>query len=141
MDIYFHAEDIELPDIDFETIKKWVGTTIESEDKIGGDINFIFCSNNYLLEINREYLKHDYFTDIITFDYSDEETISGDVFISTETVMQNAKEYNQTFDKELNRICIHGILHLLGYKDKSADEKTTMTQKEDQYLRLFEQNK
>ncbi len=107
---------------------------ISNEQHTTGDINYIFCSDARLLSINKQFLKHDYFTDVITFDYCKNSTISGDVFISTDRVRENAEKFNVDFAVELNRIMIHGLLHLLGYKDKSPSKKKIMTHMEDFYL-------
>lgn len=115
----------------------WIKTTIISEEKIAGDISFIFCSDAYLLEVNKQYLDHDYFTDIITFDYVEGGIISGDIFISCDRVKENAVEFKTGFDNELSRIIIHGVLHLLGYKDKNKKDKLLMTEKEDFYLKVL----
>lgn len=116
-------------------IKKWIKATIEKEGFCLQELNFIFCSDEYLLGINQQYLNHDTYTDIITFDNSDEDKlIVSDIFISIERVKENAKSFkNNDFD-EVCRIMIHGTLHLLGYKDKGKTAKTLMTQKEDEYL-------
>lgn len=106
----------------------------ESEVRKLGDINVIFCSDNYLLDINIKYLHHDYFTDIITFDYSEGKTISGDLFISVDSVKENAIFYNTEFDEELNRVLVHGVLHLIGYDDHTEEEIATMRSKENYYL-------
>ena len=117
-----------------EKTNEWIEKIIQSEKKEAGDISFIFCSDHYLLGINKEFLNHDYFTDVITFDYVEGDKISGDIFISIDRVKENAETFNVTYKNELNRVMIHGILHLLGYKDKSVQEKQLMTQKEDEYL-------
>ena len=116
---------------------QWIKNTIEEEGKKAGDISFVFCSDDYLLEINKQYLNHDYYTDIITFDYVDDEIISGDIFVSIDRVEENADKFGVTFENELNRILIHGVLHLVGYKDKEKAEKELMTSKEDFYLRKY----
>ena len=117
-----------------QNIDRWIENTILSEKKKAGEISFIFCSDDYLLEINKEHLNHDYYTDVITFDYVVDDEISGDIFISIDRIKENAKEFTVSFTDELNRIMIHGVLHLLGYKDKEKDEKELMTKKEDEYL-------
>jgi rRNA maturation RNase YbeY len=94
----------------------------------------IFCSDEYLLDVNKKYLNHDYYTDIITFDYVEDKIISGDIFISSDRVRENANQFNVSFEMELFRIIIHGILHLLGYKDKTKKDKSLMTEKENFYL-------
>jgi len=135
--ILFHQEDILFRLKNIKKIKSWIEKTIIQEKGILGDLNFIFCTDNYLHKINLEYLHHDTFTDIITFDYTQGKRISGDIFISIERVRENAKKFNQTIDNELNRVLIHGVLHLMGYKDKTPKEKETMRAKEDFYLTLF----
>ncbi|RDC56807.1 rRNA maturation RNase YbeY [Pedobacter chinensis] len=116
-------------------IKKWIKATIEKEGFELQELNFIFCSDEYLLGINQQYLNHDTYTDIITFDNSDEEKqIVSDIFISIERVKENAKTFKTNDFDEVCRIMIHGTLHLLGYKDKDKAAKTLMTQKEDEYL-------
>jgi len=136
MSIKYFNEDVPLPKKKRRT-SNWIKETILLEEKIVGDVSFIFCSDNYLLEVNKKYLTHDYYTDIITFDYVEGELISGDIFISTDRVIENAKEFSTTMENELNRILIHGILHLLGYKDKIKKDKELMTFKEDYYLNVL----
>tara|TARA_R110002050_G_scaffold79631_4_gene170182 strand:- start:24084 stop:24497 length:414 start_codon:yes stop_codon:yes gene_type:complete len=132
--INFYFEEIEEFQLDLPKSKKWIKNTISKEGSQPGDITFIFCSDDYLLEINRQYLDHDYYTDIITFDYVEGDLISGDIFISVDRVRENAATFGVSFLNELNRIVIHGVLHLLGYKDKEPEEKELMTTKEDTYL-------
>ena len=103
-----------------------------------GDISIIFCSDPYILDINIRYLHHDYFTDIITFDYTEGDRLSGDLFISLDTVRANADEYGSDFETELNRVMVHGVLHLIGYDDHSSADKKLMREKEDYYLSLRE---
>ena len=130
---YFH-EDVPMPGIKRRLASNWIKSVITEEGNTMGEISFIFCSDNYLLEVNKEYLNHDYFTDIITFDYVEGKLVSGDIFISTDRVKANASEFKTTFVNEIHRILIHGILHLLGYKDKIKKDKVLMTEKEDYYL-------
>jgi len=118
-------------------IKAWLQSLATLENKGVGEIAFIFCSDDELLQINQQYLKHDYYTDVITFDYSENTDVSGDIFISVDTVRANAKKYNQSFDEELRRVMAHGVLHLCGYKDKTSAQKKTMREKEDFYLSKF----
>jgi probable rRNA maturation factor len=99
-----------------------------------GDINYVFCNDEFLLEINRSYLDHDYYTDVITFDYSEGSCLSGDVFVSIDRVMENAGDFNVSFLSELSRVIVHGVLHLAGYKDKHKDDEQLMRSKEDYYL-------
>ena len=117
-------------------VKIWVKETITKEGKVPKDINFIFCDDRFLHEKNKSSLGHDSFTDIITFDYSEKDLISGDIFISIDRVKENASLFNTSFENECSRVIIHGILHLLGYKDKSEKEKGIIRAKEDFYLSL-----
>jgi len=135
--IIFHQEDISFRLKNIKKIKSWIEKSIALERGIVGDLNYIFCSDTYLHKINLEYLKHDTLTDIITFDYSEKKQISGDIFISIDRIKENAPKFNQSTDIELNRVLIHGVLHLLGYKDKTPKEKETMRAKEDFYLTLL----
>ena len=116
-------------------IRTWIKNTIEAEGYVLEELNFIFCSDEYLLAINQQYLQHDTYTDVITFDNSEVlKTIVGDIFISIERIQENARNYKGKTADELCRVMIHGTLHLLGYKDKGKTAKTLMTQKEDHYL-------
>jgi len=117
-------------------ISKWIEFVIHQEDSQLGEINYIFCDDSYLLEINIKELKHNTLTDVISFDYTVGDIISGDIFISTERVKENADEFNNIFKDELHRVIIHGVLHYCGYKDKTDDEKKEMRSKEDYYLSL-----
>lgn len=112
-----------------------LNSLIKNELKETGDISVIFCSDEYLLEMNKEYLEHDYYTDIITFDYVERECISGDLFISLNRVVENAEKFDSMLLKELYRVVFHGILHLVGYNDKTNEEKREMREKEDYYLK------
>ncbi len=118
---------------------RWLRLVAESEIRRIGDVNIIFCSDNYLLDVNRRFLGHDYFTDIITFDYCEGDKLSGDLFISIDTVRDNAVEYGaESFEQELARVMVHGILHLIGYDDHTPEEQKTMRAKENYYLSLRE---
>ena len=117
---------------------RWLKMVAESEIKRLGDISIIFCSDNYILDVNMKYLQHDYFTDIITFDYCEGSRLSGDLFISVDSVKENSVFYGTEFSEELNRVIVHGLLHLIGYDDHSDEEKKTMRAKEDYYLSLRE---
>lgn len=115
---------------------RWLKMVAESEIKRVGDISIIFCSDNYILDVNLKYLQHDYFTDIITFDYCEGPKLSGDLFISVDSVRENAIYYGAEFEEELNRVIVHGLLHLIGYDDHTAEEQKVMRSKEDYYLGL-----
>lgn len=134
--ISFNYEtDFELSD---ETaISDWLSQVILSESKKEGDINYVFCDDEYLYKINVEYLDHDTLTDIISFDYSIGNELHGDIFVSVERVADNAKDYEVTFDEELKRVLVHGILHYAGYKDKSEDDELKMRQKEEEKMAMF----
>jgi rRNA maturation RNase YbeY len=135
--INFFNEDISYKLHQKLRLKNWIRQTIETEGQKLKEINFIFCSDIYLLEINQQFLKHSTYTDIITFDNSEKPGyIIADIFISVERVLENAKKYNKHADDELHRVLIHGTLHLLGYKDKPKTNKILMTAMEDKYLNL-----
>lgn len=134
MSINFFAEGIEFMPENQSEIRKWVSSVISDKKKTPGTINYIFCSNDYLLGINLKYLNHDTYTDIITFDYSSGKVISGDIFISVDMVSENAIKFNQPFSEELNRVLVHGILHLCGQKDKTDEESIRMRSEEEHYL-------
>lgn len=135
--ISFHNEDIVFSLGEKMLYKKWIKEIILSEGKKLGDISYIFCSDAYLLEVNKQYLQHDYYTDIITFDYTEGDVLSGDLFISVERVKEYASENNIAFTFEMQRVVIHGVLHLLGYKDKQKDDEKTMRKMEETALKIF----
>ena len=134
--ILFHYEtDFLLENED--TYQSWIETVVQSEQKIVGEINYIFCDDDYLHNINVKYLNHNTLTDIISFDYSEFNTISGDIFISIDRVLENAQNFNIDFHQELLRVMAHGILHYCGYKDKSESEVSLMREKENEKIELF----
>lgn len=162
--ISFNNEDVQFNLKNKTKLKSWIVSTIEKKKQKAGDISFVFCSDAFLLEMNKEYLNHDTYTDIITFDYSGDESsigkdfstplevtakgakskttktslpISGDIFISIDRVQENADKFSKTFEDELHRVIIHGVLHLLGYKDKTKIAKAEMTKQEDLCLKAF----
>jgi probable rRNA maturation factor len=136
--INYFVEDLKFTVKDKKRIKTWIIDTIEKEGYNPGEINYIFCSDNYLLELNISYLNHNTLTDIITFNNSDDkQTISGDIFISIERVKDNSTTLSTGFENELARVIIHGILHLCGYKDKTKDQKAEMRSKEEHYINLL----
>lgn len=136
--ITFQTIDVKRPAIKARECNAWIKQVAAGHGKKVGDIAYIFCSDEKILEVNRQYLGHDYYTDIITFDYTVGDVISGDIFISIDTVSSNAAELGIGFDKELRRIIIHGILHLCGFKDKQPDDKAEMTRQEDAALQLLD---
>lgn len=133
--ITFFEEEISYKLKQKTQVRQWIKNTIEAEGFVFDELTFIFCSDAYLLKINQQYLDHDTYTDIITFDNSTEEhEITGDIFISIERIRENAEKFGQSVVDELHRVIIHGVLHLLGYKDKTPNDNKNMTQKEDEYL-------
>lgn len=137
MAISFFAEDITLPSIKEEALRSWIKTVAETYGKKVGDISYIFCSDEKILEVNRRYLRHDYYTDIITFDYTAGNKISGDLYISLDTVKTNAEKFATPYDEELHRTIIHGILHLCGIGDKGPGEREIMEANENRALALL----
>ncbi len=139
MSIQFHTVDV-----DFNLPKKlihksWIKSVITHYGYKVGDINYIFTSDSEILSINKQYLNHDYFTDIITFPYTEKNIISSDIYISLETVKTNSQKFNQNFSDELNRVMIHGVLHMVGFNDSTPDEKTEMRQAEDFWLQKLKE--
>lgn len=135
--ILFNSEEIDFSLNNEPSVSVWIEETITQEGKTLGDISYIFCDDKYLHNINLEYLQHDTYTDIITFDYTEMDIISSDIFVSIERVKENAAQFSNSFENELHRVLIHGVLHLLGYKDKTTDEVEIMRAKEDFYLTLL----
>ncbi len=133
--IQYFFEEIEAIVINNST-NKWLKNIIITEQKKLGEINYIFCDDDYLLKVNQDYLQHDYYTDIITFDYVKGKTISGDIFVSLPRISDNASALSKNFEDELHRVLAHGILHLCGYKDKTEAEEREMRSKEDFYLSI-----
>ena len=120
-----------------QAYEDWLSEVITSENKTEGEINYIFCDDDYLLEINQQYLDHDTLTDIISFDYSIGNDLHGDIFISIDRVKENALDFNVSFQEELKRVMVHGVLHYCGYKDKSERDEKLMRQKEDEKIMMF----
>jgi len=118
-------------------ISEWISKCIENYDFMEGELNYIFCDDDYLLKLNVEFLEHDTLTDIISFDYTLGKLVSGDIFISVERVLENAISFNQPFESELNRVIMHGVLHYMGFKDKSEEEKKSMRGEEEKCLNLL----
>ena len=137
--ISYHNEDCVFLFKNKALNNKWLKLVAESEIRKIGDIAIIFCSDNYILDVNVKYLQHDYFTDIITFDYCEGKTLSGDLFISIDSVRENAVLYGSEFPEELNRVIVHGVLHLIGYDDHTEEEQKKMREKENYYLALRKQ--
>ncbi len=137
MAITFQTENVKPPGIKKREVSRWIKTIVESYGKKAGDIAFLFCDDEKILAVNRQYLSHDYFTDIITFNYSEKELVSGDIIISLDTVLSNSEKYHTEFEEELHRVIIHGILHLCGLNDTLEEEKTCMKNAEDKALKIL----
>ncbi|MEI6754310.1 MAG: rRNA maturation RNase YbeY [Paludibacter sp.] len=135
--IQYIAEDIKLPALEKQKINRWIIEIASEYKKKISDLAYIFCSDERILEVNKQYLNHDYYTDIITFDYSENSIVSGDIFISLDTVRSNAEEFQVSFEEELKRIMIHGVLHLCGQDDKTPELRVQMTEKENKALQKF----
>jgi len=136
--VSFFTEDTSFSFKEKRLTARWLKLVAESEIRRLGDISIIFCSDTYILDINMKYLQHDYFTDIITFDYCEGDKLSGDLFISVDSVRENAVVYGTDFADELNRVIVHGVLHLIGYDDHSKEDIAVMRSKENYYLSLRE---
>lgn len=137
MSILFATENIKFDLKEKMKVKKWISEIVKAQGKRVGDISYLFCDDAYLIEVNQSYLNHDTYTDIITFDYVEGNRISGDILISVERVKENATTFNATFDQELHRVIIHGVLHLLGQGDKSEAEAKKMRSREDAALAVW----
>lgn len=135
--IDFATKDVAMPSLDFERVGKWLGEVAASHDRRIGNVNYLFCDDREILRANREFLGHDYFTDIITFDYTHKDRINGDIFISLDTVASNAEELGVGYDSELLRVIAHGVLHLCGIDDKGPGEREIMEANENAALRLW----
>ena len=134
--ISFNAEDIEMPKLKEKALGKWIKAVTEKHGFKLGDIGYVFCSDAKILEVNKQFLQHDYFTDIITFDYTEGKKISGDMYISLDTVKTNAEQFGSDYDTELHRVIIHGILHLCGINDKGPGEREIMEANENEALSM-----
>ncbi len=134
MPVKFFNQDTSYQLKNKKIVKDWIERTIQNERYVSGNINVIFTSDKYLLSINKKYLKHNYYTDIVTFNYCDERVIQGDIFISIDTVKNNSKRFGVKYSEEMHRVIIHGILHLIGYDDQNDEERALMRQKENDYL-------
>ena len=132
----YFAEDVKMPAIKKRETTDWIRCVASGYGKKCGDIAYIFCSDEKILEVNKAYLQHDYYTDVITFDYTEGDKIGGDIFISVDTVRSNAEQFGTDYDEELHRIIIHGVLHLCGINDKGPGEREMMTRHENEALKL-----
>lgn len=137
--ITYHVDGVKAPVLLKRKIAKWLTSVAQLYGYKVGDLNYIFCSDEKILEVNNQYLQHDYYTDIITFDYTEKNKINGDVFVSVDTVASNAIQFDVTFEQELLRVIIHGVLHLCGQADKTPRQQAEMTRKENEALVLWNQ--
>ena len=137
MAVTYQTEDIKMPAIKKKETTDWIKSVAASYEKRVGEIAYIFCSDEKILEVNRQYLKHDYYTDIITFDYCEGSRLSGDIFISLDTVQTNSEQFHTTYNDELHRTIIHGILHLCGINDKGPGEREIMEAAENKALTML----
>ena len=136
--IVYYTEDVKMPTFPKRKINAWIKSVANKYKKNVGEIAYIFCSDKKILEVNKQYLQHDYYTDIITFDYCEKDVLNGDIFISIETVSSNAERFRVSFEEELRRILIHGILHLCGQDDKTPALRAEMTKKENEALEMWD---
>lgn len=132
--ITYNFEDVKIPGFDPEFFDLWIHTIVGDHKKELGELSYVFCSDDYLLEMNKEYLSHDYYTDIITFNYNEGNSLSGDLFISYDRIIDNASNLNVSVMDELCRVMIHGVLHLVGFNDKTDEEQELMTKEENKSL-------
>ena len=137
MPINYQCQDIKFVLKEKRKISRWINDVIKSHQKKLGNVSYIFCSNEYILELNQKYLNHNYFTDIITFDYCSDNKVEGDIFISVDTVLDNSHRFKTNFNDELLRVIIHGVLHLVGFSDKTAKQQKQMRVLEDEALSIF----
>ncbi len=137
MEITFQSEGVDHPQIEEQKIANWIESVAKTYNKEIGEISYLFCDDEKILEVNQEYLNHDFYTDIITFDYSEENTLSGDIIISLQTVESNSQMYKTDFLEELHRVIIHGILHLSGLNDESEEEEKAMRDAENSALEML----
>lgn len=135
--IEFEVKDVELPKLDYARVERWLGEVAGAHDYRIGNVNYLFCDDREILRVNREFLQHDYFTDIITFDYTHRDKIGGDIFISLDTVRSNAEGLGVSYEDELLRVIAHGVLHLCGIDDKGPGEREVMEQAENEALELW----
>lgn len=137
--VSYQNEGVELPGLDFAKVSRWLVEVASDYGRKIGDLVYLFCNDEKILEVNREFLSHDYFTDIITFDYSEGKKVGADIYISLDTVASNAEEFGTSYDEELKRVIVHGLLHLCGLKDKSPEERKQMEAAENKALILFQE--
>ncbi|MDE5687350.1 MAG: rRNA maturation RNase YbeY [Paramuribaculum sp.] len=135
--IFWHSDGVEMPRLDFEKTELWLQKVAQAHQRIVGPLNYIFCNDEKIIDVNRQYLNHDYYTDIITFDYSRSKMVSGDMYISLDTVESNAAGLGVEYQTELNRVIVHGLLHLCGIDDKGVGEREIMEANENAALDIL----
>jgi metalloprotein, YbeY/UPF0054 family len=138
MAVLYYTDGVKMPTIKRRATTNWIKSVVETYNKKVGTIGYIFCSDEKILEVNKQYLQHDYYTDIITFDYNEEDVLFGEIYISLDTVKSNSEQFGTDYNEELHRIIIHGVLHLCGVNDKNIDEKAKMTASEDAALQMLD---
>jgi len=138
MNVTWLNENCELPELDYQHVEHWLEKVAEAHGRIVGELTYIFCDDERIIEVNREFLHHDYYTDIITFDYTRRKLLRGDIYISLDTVRSNAGAFGTDYDTELKRVVVHGLLHLCGIDDKGPGEREIMESHENQALRMFD---
>ncbi len=139
-EIIYQTQGVELPKINQSAVNEWIEQVAHDHQRVVGNLNYIFCNDERILEVNRQFLQHDYYTDIITFDYSNRKRISGDMFISLDTIATNAELFQRTYNEELMRVVIHGVLHLCGINDKGPGEREIMEMHENEALAILPKN-
>ena len=139
--IEFQSLDVKMPNIDFEIIRKWIKRVVDYHNRIVGPLTYQFCNDAHIIEVKRQFLDHDFYTDIITFDYTRRNRISGDMLISLDTVASNAEMLHLPFDQELHRVIIHGVLHLCGINDKGEGEREIMEMHENEALKMLNEER
>lgn len=137
--INFYNEDVDFKLKNKLILKRWIKQVIDSYGFKAGELSYVFCSDDKILEVNRQFLQHDYYTDVITFDYDEDGVVSGDMYISVDTVKTNAEQYAPSFEREMQRVIIHGVLHLCGLKDKQPDDEKKMRAAEEKALAMLDE--
>lgn len=135
--VQFQTENVELPRLDYQKLGRWIESVAGDHGKVTGRVTYVFCDDEYILATNRQFLNHDYYTDVITFDYTHDDRISGDIVISLDTVRSNAEQVGCPYERELLRVIIHGVLHLCGINDKGPGEREIMESHEDEALDVY----
>ncbi|WP_407401381.1 rRNA maturation RNase YbeY [Sodaliphilus sp.] len=139
VEINFMTQNVPMPALDLELTRRWLVEVTRCHDRVVGRLSYVFCDDEYILETNRKFLNHDYFTDIITFDYTNRRRVSGDMVISLDTVRTNAELFGRSYDEELRRVVVHGVLHLCGINDKGPGEREIMEMHENEALKLLDE--